>query len=257
MRESWRVISRMRLEIALLAIVGLLAPLAAVAGAPKDAFETANRLYEEGKYRQAAASYEQLIRSNLVSPALLFNLGNACFKSGQIGRAVAAYLHAERFAPRDPDIRANLQFARKQVQGPTLATPLPARWLGRLSLNEWTLLASSAVWLFFLLLALGQWRPALSRPLRSTAIVVAILAVLLCALCGSALYLDRTDRTAVVLTPEAVVHYGPLEESPAAFTARDGAELEIIDEKDDWLRVGDGGRNTGWLRRDEVAVVGG
>ena len=76
-------------------------------------FDTANKLYEEGKFAEAAAAYESLVQSRQVSAALYFNLGNAWFKSGQIGRAIAAYRQAEQMTPRDPDLRANLQFARE------------------------------------------------------------------------------------------------------------------------------------------------
>src|SRR5204863_6861501 len=84
-------------------------------------FEAANRLYFEGKFSEAATTYGILEQSGEKSPALYFNWGNALFKSGQIGRAIAAYRQAEALAPRDPDIRANLQFARKQRQAPTLS----------------------------------------------------------------------------------------------------------------------------------------
>src|SRR5208283_2864410 len=50
-----------------------------------EAFNQANRLYEQGKYTQAAAAYEKITRAGTVSPALYFNLGNAWLKGGQIG----------------------------------------------------------------------------------------------------------------------------------------------------------------------------
>src|SRR5881396_3448439 len=125
------------------------------------AFEQANRLYEQGQFPEAAAAYQKIIVNGQVSPALYFNLGNALFKSGQIGRAILNYRLAEQLAPRDPDIRANLRFARNQVAG---AGARPAgwwrRWTGQLTLNEWTTLAAAAVWLWFALLAIVQWRPA-------------------------------------------------------------------------------------------------
>ena len=77
-------------------------PLAANPEALSTGFEAANKLYEEGKYADAAASYERLLQGGQVSAALYFNLGNAAFKSSQIGRAIAAYRQAERIAPRKP-----------------------------------------------------------------------------------------------------------------------------------------------------------
>jgi tetratricopeptide (TPR) repeat protein len=229
-------------------------PAQATAAVPAAAFDSANKLYEEGKFAEAVSAYEKLAQSGETSAALYFNLGNAFFKSGQIGRAVAAYRTAEQLTPRDPDLRANLQFARNQAQGPTLSPGRWQRWLGRLSLNEWTLLAAGAVWLWLLLLAVLQWRPALRPALRTYVFALAILTVFLCACVAASLRETRFTRIAIVVTSEAVVRYGPLAESPTAFTVHDGAELRVLDQKDEWLQVSAGPRRVGWLRRDQTLV---
>jgi tetratricopeptide (TPR) repeat protein len=229
-------------------------PAQSPAAVPAAAFDSANKLYEEGKFAEAVSSYEKLAQSGETSAALYFNLGNAFFKSGQIGRAVAAYRTAEQLTPRDPDLRANLQFARNQAQGPTLSPGRWQRWLGRLRLNEWTLLAVGAVWIWLLLLAVLQWRPALRLALRTYVFALAILTVFLCACVAASLRETRFTRIAIVVTSEAVVRYGPLAESPTAFTVHDGAELRVLDQKDEWLQVTAGPRRVGWLRRDQTLV---
>jgi tetratricopeptide (TPR) repeat protein len=220
------------------------------------AFDSANKLYEEGKFAEAASAYDTLAKSGQCSAALYFNLGNAFFKSGQIGRAIAAYRQAEQITPRDPDLRANLQFARNQTPSPTLLPTRWQRWLGRLTLNEWTLLAAGAVWLWLFLLAVRQWRPALKPALRAYVFFLAILTGLLCACAAATLRETRFSRTAIVVSPEATVRYGPLTESPTAFTVHDGAELRILDQKDEWLQVTTDPRRVGWLRRDQVLAAG-
>ena len=117
---------------------------AAVTGTPAE-FDAANKLYAEGKFADAAGVYEKVIRSGAVSPALYFNCGNAEFKSGNPGRAIAAYRRAALLAPRDAEVRANLDFVRNQVQGPTLRQSRGQDWLGTLTLNEWTGLAAIAL----------------------------------------------------------------------------------------------------------------
>ena len=236
-----------------LLLVGWL-PLSSRAALSDSLFDTANKLYEEGKCAEAAAAYESLVQSRRVSAALYFNLGNAWFKSGQIGRAIAAYRQAEQITPRDPDLRANLQFARKQTPSPTLSPSRWQRWLGRLTLNEWTVLAAVALWLWLLLLAILQWRPGLRLVLRTYVLSLAVLAALLCACAAAALCETRFTRTAIVFTHEATVRYGPLAESPSAFTVHDGAELRVLDQKDEWLQVSAGPRRTGWLRRDQTIL---
>src|SRR6185369_16224644 len=78
-------------------------------------FDAANKLYEQGKFSDAADTYEQLIKSGQRSANAYFNLGTASFKAGQLGRAIAAYRLAERMTPRDPSLRAKLQFVRTKV----------------------------------------------------------------------------------------------------------------------------------------------
>ena len=221
------------------------------------AFDAANQLYDVGKYTEAAARYEAILRSGQTSSALYFNLGNAWFKAGGLGRAIAAYRRAEQLEPRDPDLRANLRFARNQVQGSTLLPGPAQRFLGRLSLGEWTCAAAGSVWVFFALLTAGQLRPALKRPLRNYVLAEALVALLFCSALGAALQQDRSNPTAIVVTRDAVVRQGPLDESKSVFTAHDGAELQVLDQKDNWLQVTTDSQHLGWVRRDEVVLGNG
>src|ERR1700684_3279079 len=93
-----------------LPILGVVcALLLKIAGARADdagnSFDSANKLYEQGKYPAAAAAYDKLLAGGNVSEALYFNLGNAEFKMNQVGRAIASYRQAQRLAPRDAELR--------------------------------------------------------------------------------------------------------------------------------------------------------
>jgi len=239
-------------------LMTVLLPLTAIAlkaDTTPAAFEAANRLYFEGKFSEAATTYGILEQSGQRSAALYFNWGNALFKSVQIGRAIAAYRKAEALAPRDPDIRANLQFARAQRQGPTLSFKKSQQWLRKLSLNEWAMLAAAAVWIFFGTLTFLQWRPAPEHNAKGLLLTLGATALLLSGCAAADLYQSRSERLAIVVTNDAVVRKGPLEQSENAFTVHDGAELAVLDTKDDWLQVEvDAGRN-GWLKRDQVVLT--
>ncbi len=219
------------------------------------AFDAANKLYEEGKFGDAATAYERLLQKGASSPALYFNWGNAQFKAGHIGRAIAAYRKAEDLAPRDPDVRANLRFARNQVQGPTFGTGWRDRLLGTLNLNEWGLFTAVAFWAWLGLLVARQVRPTSKRSLRNWVFLAAFLTLLLGGGLGLNLYARLSAQTAIVTVSDATVRNGPFEESPTAFVARDGAELRVLDWKDDWLQVTAGTRRVGWLPRTQVLVL--
>lgn len=248
--------TRLRILRGLAALGCVLSSSLVPVGAADEAspFEQSNRLYEEGKFAEAAAGYRRMLDGGRVSPALYFNFGNALFKSGHVGEAIFNYRLAQEQAPRDPDIRANLRFARNQVDGGAAAPPPWRRWLGQLSLDEWTALAAASGWLWFILLAARQWRPVWKRGLRGWTWACGVAAALFsCALALTCR--DRFEvRSAIVVTPEAVVRYGPIEESNRYYTARDGTELVVLDSKGDWLQVTDRGRRTGWLRRQQVKV---
>jgi tetratricopeptide (TPR) repeat protein len=219
-------------------------------------FDQANKLYEEGKYAAAADAYDKLSASGTASEALYFNRGNALFKAGQLGRAIASYRLAAQLAPRDPDLRANLQFARTQARGgsPYRADPWQ-RYLETLTVNEWTLLAAAALWLMFALLALAQWRPELRRALRPWFLASSLAVLLLGISLGAVLVNTCFTTFAIVVVGEADVRNGPLDESASAFKVRDGAELTVLDRKDDWLQILDSGQRVGWLRQNQVLIL--
>ena len=236
-------------------LLALLNPTARAAENPDSAFDTANKLYFEGKFADAVKAYEGITNSAQGSAALYFNLGNAWFKSGKLGPAIAAFRVAEKLTPRDPDIRANLQFARNQVQGPTLGANRVKQWLSRLTLNEWTMLESAAFWILMLLLAMGQWNSRWKSSLR-TPVWLALAATCAFAVClGTSIFYDRIEKTGIITQTDVTVHTGPFEESAGGFVLHDGAEVRITDSKDDWLQVTVDSRRIGWLRKNSLLLV--
>ncbi|HEY3863571.1 MAG TPA: BatD family protein [Verrucomicrobiae bacterium] len=240
--------------VALLLLAGANAARAQAVG---DLFLQSNKLYEEGKYSQSAAGYEQLLRTGQVSPAIYFNAGNAWFKAGEIGRAIYDYRRAEQLAPRDPDIRANLGIARAKA-GATAAS-LPGgkwtRWVARLTLNEWALAASCAAALFFLVLAARQFSPAFGKSSAGLPGLLAAAAVWLLICLSLSVNQRLLEKTAICTQTEAVARRGPMEVSQSAFTAHDGQEMSVLGRDGDWLQVSDALHQIGWLPAKDVAQI--
>jgi len=251
---SRRRVPRTILSLLFLLLLTVTSPAADVS----TGFDAANRLYEQGKFSEAASAYEQVIQSGTVSPALYFNLGNAFFKAGQLGRAIAAYRAAEKIAPRDPDVRANLQFVRGRVQNPAISvsTNRWQQWLATLTINEWAMFTAVVLWVWMALLVLLQFRPALKQSLR-TAIWCGGVATLAFGGCLGAAWSSHSDRTVIVIAQDVVLHNGPLDEAPTGATIHDGAELNVLDTKNDWLQVRVDNQRVGWLKRDQVVLASG
>ena len=240
----------------LLGLIWLWVPLGLQAAQALDStFEEANKLFAQGNYTEAAALYERITTSGRVTPAALYNLGNAWFKAGQLGRAIAAYDRALAIQPRDPDTQANLQFAREKVSPPTVPPGRLAGLFGRLTVNEWTGLFCLGAWACFLLLAGGELLPAWRGRLRRYALWSAIVTIGLLVCLGLALRFSSALRV-VVVASDAPVRTSPFDEAATSFKANDGAEFPVRDAKEGWFQIQAGPGRSGWIKGESVARLG-
>jgi tetratricopeptide (TPR) repeat protein len=220
-------------------------------------FSAANKLYALGKFPDAANAYEKILQTGARSPALLFNYANAEFKSGHLGKAIAAYRRAAQLSPRDDEIRANLAFARGQVQGASIHESRWQSWADVLTLNEGALLTAALFWLTLALLVARQIRPALVPRLKSATRIFAVLTILSASVLGLQAAEHFSQATAVVIDTEATARSGPFDDAQKAFVAHDGAELSVLARHGDWVQVTDGAGGIGWLSTKQVEVLPG
>lgn len=219
-------------------------------------FDNANRLYEKGDFNGAAAAYRKLISGGQASAAIWFNLGNASFKIGRPGQAIAAYRKAQALAPRDPDIRANLRFARESVPGNMSRAGALDRLMRILTVREASVLSTALLWVWLGLLSLGALRPKIKNSLAMWQAAAGTLALTFAAYYWSIVLYQNSNRTAVVTAAgTTAVRFGPVEESQTSYTVRDGAELRLIGRKDAWLQVTDSSARVGWLPAHDAEEV--
>ena len=243
----------LRLLALALILCGACAVSAAEAEKPVSLFDEANRLYEQGRYPEAIQHYETLLR-NGISPQVLFNLGNAHFRKGDIGLAIANFQRARQLAPRDADILANLRFARQTVPGTVSVTPsLFSRVLRYFTLNEVATVMTGALWFWLAVLSLRQWQPSWRSRLRTTTMVCGFVFVMAATWLASAAILQH--RSIAIVTSEQVsARFGPLEESQTAYTANDGAELRVTGSKGEWIQVQDRSGRPAWIHQRHLVL---
>lgn len=216
-------------------------------------FADAAKAYDENRLPDAIAGWQALADEGQALPEVLFNLGNAYYRHGDLGEAILAYRKAQRLAPRDPDVRANLGFAA-QSAGIELPTRQPlaallldfsrAEWLGFGAVCFWLLAGALAVWI--------AW-PRFRFVARPAAAVLA--ALLLLALAGLALHrdLDRTPEGVVMLAGQKVLS-SPLETATPLLAAPAGALVRMRENRGTWVEV-ELGETRGWLPAAALAAV--
>jgi tetratricopeptide (TPR) repeat protein len=124
-RSASRLVCAVALAIAGTAAVALMAP--AAASAQGELFEQGNQLYQQEDFAGAIEAYEDVLAAGWESAALHYNLGNAYFKTGELGRAILEWERALALEPGDPDALANLELARSLTAD--AVEPLPRFWL--------------------------------------------------------------------------------------------------------------------------------
>ncbi len=246
----------------------LVARSSSAAVVPTEAMLTANHLYEEGQFARAAQAYQQLVDQGYVSSALFYNLGNAHYKQGDYGRAIANYRRAQRLDPRDPDIAANLALARAQTvdQFEVMDNGGLLRQVGDavqdwFTVDELAMIALGA-WICFILLLLlfgtaragSTWRKGLQYALVASAIVLAVGVLAL----GSAIHVENSASEGVIVAKEVAVTSGPGAQYVTEFTLHNGAEVDLVEQRGNWVRLAlPGGELEGWVPASTIeAVIG-
>ena len=218
--------------------------------------------YDAGDFEKAAELYETVLASGLDAAVVHYNLGNARFKQGRLGPAIASYLRAARIDPRDPKIRTNLQRARAQIKdvdisGEALPPVLrPFQWgYAHFSANEWLMLALVSWILLGGLRILNQWRslkPSRVRPVSGALLALALAAFLVG---GLHYYRDFVVQRGVVVAEEVDVRSGPGNGYNLAFRVHEGLPVRVAEDRGDWLRIDLGGELVGWIPASTLEAI--
>ena len=227
---------------------------------PSATFRRANHLYGEGKYEEAATLYQHIRRGGWASGPLYYNLGNAYFKEGDLGRAILNYRRAWNLSPRDPEINKNLQYARENlrddvsVSSPGIFRRIKLLVVRQFPLGSWLRLSSIVYFLTVLWILLVM----LIRPMKkiSPAVLKTLLILFALSLLGSILAYSyyRVPR-AVILNSEVSIRYGPDEKDAVAFELHEGTEVRVIRRKDGWNQISLPDGKSGWLPSGSLGII--
>src|SRR5207248_7338026 len=79
-------------------------------------FARANEEFGKKQFQEAIRDYEGVVKAGQWSAPLFYNLGNAYFRAGDLGRAILNYERALALEPRHPEATANLALAREEAR---------------------------------------------------------------------------------------------------------------------------------------------
>lgn len=248
--------------VLLLAVLALFTPVHVTAQA--EIFEQGNQLYQEGDFAGAVTAYEAVLGAGFESAALHYNLGNAYFKAGDLGRAILAWERARTITPSDPDLLANLELARTLTAD--AIEPLPRFWLFA-AVAWWVGLLPRGVLLVTVALAwtgvgVGVAARVLARGegVRRVATWVAGAAAAVVLIFGTNLFVRElgigTPERGVILADAVPVRSAPADQDDLTlFEIHEGTRVRIDQRAGSWAEIVLDDGKVGWVPADVMGVI--
>lgn len=222
----------------------------------------ADEAYSNGDYAEALSIYEKLGAAD--NADVLYNMGNAYYRTGDMARAILCYERVLRLQPGDDDALFNLQLA----QAKTVDKIAPERemffvtWLRSLvnmfAVDTWAVLglialALSALLALVYLFAFDERRRRIAFSAAVALLLLFILANILAMKQKS--MLDSHDA-AIVMTDTLPVKNIPSDNGSDSFTIHAGTKVVITDDTmNDWKQVKlDDGRE-GWVKKSDIEMI--
>ena len=228
---------------------------------PDSLFTRGCDLYEDGEFSSALNAFQVARHAGLRSAALYYNMGNAHFRLGSLGRAVASYRRSQMLDPRSVDVKANLDHVRTMVgTRDTLAAlgvvnpvDMPLKYL---SPREIEAVFYAAYYLLVLaFLGLLFFRGAMRRRSLYALIVFAVLALMSYSISAHAVSRFRHSAEAVVIDKEVELRSGPGNAFERIATLRDGVEVKLKSRSAMWVEVELPTGEVGWLMDTDIERI--
>ena len=228
---------------------------------PQNPFETANQLYQAGKYDQAVKLYEEASENhNLESAELYFNLGNCYYKLHKVALAIFNYEKAKQLNTTDSEIQTNLEFARKMAIDDIKI--IPKVGFGKILLDftssyhfdtwAWISVIQAVVFLFFFI---GYYFSGTSFRKRIFFIGMFIVSLSILVSIFSAYYERnrlQNEKPAIVFSEIISVKSEPKKSSQDAFVLHEGTKVFIIDSVANWKKIQLTDETTGWIQEKAI-----
>jgi len=258
MKDMKIVITMFLLVFVILILLFICVMPARVKSNAQEKWSQANLAYEQGKFEESVAFYNDLLAQECGNADLYYNLGDAYYRTGKSGKALLNYRRAERLSPRDENIRFNLKYLRARINSSETEENILLRF-GRsffyfFSLNELSAAVLILFLIFSIVMALYLFRKISSIGLKVISIVFGIVLIW----AGVRIYLDDSVKEAVVVVSKAEARNGPGTEYQVIFTAPDGEEVVVLSREKGWMEIGLPSRGLkGWVTGESVELLKG
>jgi tetratricopeptide (TPR) repeat protein len=225
-------------------------------------FRSGNEHFARGECKAAIQEYSEIVRAGFIHEAVYYNLGDAYFKDGQMGKAILFYERAMKIDPHDREIRENLALARARIVDKVEVPQATAVFRVINHIRGWLPLdLETALATILFVGANGVFSYHLLRKGdkgASTALIalgLLILSLLLGISNAVRIYENHAVREAIILSEKVDVLSGPGSDHSTLFSVHDGLKVTVQNEVGDWSLVRLENGWNGWVKKDVLELI--
>ena len=210
-------------------------------------FARANADYSAGKYANAINGYETLVKNGQWNASVFYDLGNACFRTGDLGRAILNYERALALDPAQPEARANLQLVRDRARALELGTTWAEQHLDFLTRDQYTWLAAIAFWGA---VAIGMGLNFSKRRPVVWTFTLFLLGLVAAGAAAAAYQLENGrggSDLAIVVNKNVTARLATAESAGAVLVLPPGSEIKILSTRGNWDYAALPNDQRGWI----------
>ncbi|GAK88293.1 BatE protein [Nonlabens ulvanivorans] len=226
----------------------------------EEQFAKANQAYTSENYQMAISNYEQMLKTDVHSVEVYYNLGNSYYKLNQIGPAIYNYEKALMLDTDNEDVLNNLQFAKQMRIDAVDSLPeneLESRATSiasSLTIDEWAYLSIILLIISVLLFVLYYYsQTAGKKRLFFLLMILFAIGVITSIIIG--FYAQNNlnkQQYAIVYATEFTAREEPKQSSSASFVIHEGTKVEVLEEFNDWVRIALENGSKAWVTIDTI-----
>lgn len=220
----------------------------------------AEDLYTKNRYLESIEIYKGLINKGIRNDKIYYNLANAYLKIDRVPEAIINYENALVFAPRDPDIQANLDYAVALSPANMQAenqndqfSKIIFFWYYYLNAIELSLLFLCMNFLSCVLILVDYiYENEVLSSLKYFFIVVS--AILLISV-GVKIFENYNISKGIVIDNSVDVKSGNNNDFATLYKMKQGSPFGVLISNGDWLKITDEQGKKGWIPKKSVGLV--
>ncbi len=221
----------------------------------------ASEAFDSAKYDEAiklwlsAGKYEEL------SADTLYNIGNACYRSGSSGYAALYYRRALVRDSGHQEARQNLRFIERKYGSIAVSRPDYQYAIAKYPMSSWQTALWLGLWLCGLALLVfpATRQGAKIRWVAAGALVIGPV-LFSAGLLGWRYFPNDAEfaplsRQAVIITENVSLHTDAARTAPEVIDAPPGSLCEVIRESERWVYVSFATKTRGWVLKEAIEMV--